>query len=84
MAEAVIAAVVGAVVSAGVTTAATILLTPDEPAIPTPLDDEQQLLGNAADQEARRRRDANPQQINTMGVGAPNVNVGSPTVVLGG
>ncbi len=84
MGEMVTAAIVGAVVSAAATTAVTMILTPEEPLIPTPLDDERELLGNAADQEARRRRNANPQQINTMGVGAPNVNVGSPTVVLGG
>ncbi len=84
MAPQVTAAVVGAVVSTALTAAVTMILTPEEPLIPTPLDDERELLGNAADQEARRRRNANPQQINTMGVGAPSVNVGSPTVVLGG
>ena len=87
MAPAVTAAVVGAVVSAALTTIATVVLTPDEPAIPTPLDDEAKLLGNAADQEAARRRAANPQQSNPVGapgVGGAQVNVGAPTVVLGG
>ncbi len=75
---------VATTISTIATTAIQSVLAPDIPDPPVLLDDESNRLGNAADQESARRRAASPQPINTTGVGAPGVNVGSPTVVLGG